>query len=90
MNDGSQFEDTGEAGEFANLVKKAIYHNHGFDYSEMVSELGDVLWYLSQLCTSLGIDLDMVADQNLKKLRKRYPNGFNFEDSINREENRGS
>lgn len=49
----------GEAGEFSNLVKKAIYHNHGFNYGEMVSELGDVLWYLSQLCTALGIKLEL-------------------------------
>lgn len=77
---------SGEAGEFANIVKKAIYHNHGFPYGELISELGDVLWYVAQLCTSLGIDMDMVAEQNLKKLAKRYPHGFNPEDSINREE----
>ena len=76
----------GESGEFANLIKKAIFHQHGFNYGEIVSELGDCLWYISQLCTSLGIDMGMVAEQNNKKLARRYPKGFTSEDSINRSE----
>lgn len=77
---------SGEAGEVANLIKKAIFHSHGFDYDGLVSELGDVLWYLAQLCTSLGLSLDTVAEENLKKLARRYPSGFSAEDSINRTE----
>src|SRR2546430_16341240 len=59
---------TGEGGEFANLIKKSVFHGHGFDYEEIISELGDCLWYLSQLCTSLGLNMNMVAAKNLRKL----------------------
>jgi hypothetical protein len=35
-----------------------------------------VLWYLSNLCRILGVDLEQVAISNIEKLRKRYPDGF--------------
>ncbi|MCL5412733.1 MAG: nucleoside triphosphate pyrophosphohydrolase family protein [Candidatus Marsarchaeota archaeon] len=65
---------TGEAGEFANKVKKVIRDGTDFDKA-MVDELGDVLWYLSQLAEELGTDLDSIAAANLEKLRKRYESG---------------
>jgi len=77
---------SGEAGEVANLIKKGIFHNHGLDYMAVKDELSDVLWYLASLCSSLGYSLDDVAEYNLEKLRKRYPEGWSSERSINREE----
>ena len=34
-------------------------------------ELGDVLWYVAQLATELGLDLEDIASANLDKLASR-------------------
>lgn len=74
----------GEAGEIIDSVKKHAYHGHALDLTEINKELGDLLWYLSAMCTCLGLKLEDVAAANLVKLAKRYPQGFNHLDSINR------
>lgn len=67
-----------EAGEFAEIVKKILFQ--GKDYSQenidhMIIELGDILWYISQACTALGVRFDDVFMANQFKLLKRYPDG---------------
>lgn len=66
---------TGESGEVAEKIKKVIRDKNGIvDEStkeEIKKELGDVLWYLSQLATELNLSLDNIADENLKKLFSR-------------------
>jgi NTP pyrophosphatase (non-canonical NTP hydrolase) len=74
----------GEAGEFANLVKKMTAHGHPFDQAALEDELGDVLWYLAEAATASGLDFERIARSNVAKLLERYPEGFNPEDSINR------
>ncbi|MEE8356244.1 MAG: nucleoside triphosphate pyrophosphohydrolase family protein [Anaerolineales bacterium] len=74
----------GEAGEFANLVKKMTAHGHPFEKTALEDELGDVLWYLAEAATAAGLDLGEIADQNVQKLIKRYPDGFSQENSLNR------
>lgn len=76
----------GEAGEFADLVKKHIYQNHQLERDHMGKELGDVLWYISMAATALGYDMEELMEMNIEKLQKRYPNGFEAERSQNREE----
>jgi NTP pyrophosphatase (non-canonical NTP hydrolase) len=66
----------GEAGEAADNIKKAIFHDRGLNYEKIKSELGDVLWYVTSLCTKLGFDLDDVMITNVEKLQTRYPDGF--------------
>lgn len=73
---------SGEAGETTDLIKKHIFHGHYLDRDELIKELGDVLWYLSNLATTANIQLNEVATLNVEKLKKRYPNGFNVKDSI--------
>lgn len=75
----------GEAGEFANLVKKMTAHGHPFDPTGLKDELGDVLWYLAEAATAAGLDLEQIAQDNVSKLLKRYPDGFNESDSIHRD-----
>ena len=75
-----------EAGEVGDIMKKHIYHNHPLNTNEVIKEMGDTLWYMANLCTLLEIDLSEVAERNIEKLKKRYPNGFSQEDSINRKE----
>ena len=51
----------------------------------MKEEIGDVLWYCAELATALGVTLDEIAQGNVDKLRRRYPDGFDPERSIHRE-----
>jgi len=65
----------GECGEVAENIKKAIRDDSGeitFERQEaLIKEMGDVLWYLSQIATELDITLETIALRNLAKLRKR-------------------
>jgi NTP pyrophosphatase (non-canonical NTP hydrolase) len=78
---------TGEAGEFADLMKKV--HGHGHEFTEEVrlkagKELGDVLWYLSVLAQSLNFTLSEIAEMNIAKLKARYKKGFTIEESLDK------
>ena len=78
---------TGEAGEVADIIKKIVGHKHPLDADtekKLLKELGDVLWYIATLCESLGFNLYSVAEENIAKLKARYPEGFSTERSINR------
>ena len=70
---------TGEAGEVADKVKKVIRDRGGVfdaDTREAIKlELGDVLWYVAQLASEMGYDLEDVANKNLSKLRDRSARG---------------
>ena len=77
---------TGESGEVADLIKKHFGHGHVLDQDKLKKELGDVLWYLSQLAEQFGLELSDVAETNIDKLKKRYPDGFSEEASRNRVE----
>lgn len=74
----------GEVGEFVDLIKKQRFHGHGEDVLKLGNELGDVLWYVAAAATALGFDLGAVAENNINKLRKRYPEGFSSEASQRR------
>ncbi len=69
----------GEAGEVAEHVKKTIRDDGGSVSDErrqaLSRELGDVLWYVAQLATELGLDLDQIAQANLEKLLSRQERG---------------
>lgn len=74
----------GEAGEVADIVKKFAYQGHKLDTDHLVEEIGDCLWYIAELATAVGLTLDAVAALNIQKLKKRYPDGFEAERSVNR------
>jgi len=69
----------GESGEVAEKVKKVIRDKNGvFDEETLIGlkkELGDVLWYLSNICTELNFSLEDIAEENLYKLEKRSLEG---------------
>jgi NTP pyrophosphatase (non-canonical NTP hydrolase) len=64
----------GEAGEVANKIKKHI-RDGVLDFDKVADELGDVLWYVSQMASELGYDLNTVAEGNIKKLYSRLERG---------------
>lgn len=73
----------GEAGEFADAVKKLKYHGvtefgkNRVDFlTHAEEELGDILYYLAYCANYLGLSLDTVARKNIEKLAERYPAGF--------------
>lgn len=76
----------GEAGECIDLVKKHMFQGHDLDRGKLLDELGDVLWYVAITCEGMGICMDQAMERNVEKLKKRYPNGFEAEKSINRNE----
>lgn len=75
-----------EAGEVGDIIKKWGFHEHEFDKDELVKEIGDTMWYMANLCKVFDISMEEVAKKNITKLKKRYPRGFDVEDSINRKE----
>jgi NTP pyrophosphatase (non-canonical NTP hydrolase) len=76
----------GEAGEIGDYLKKVICHGHPMNTEKLKDEAGDLLWYLSTVLTTYGITLEKVALHNIEKLKRRYPEGFSRERSINRME----
>jgi NTP pyrophosphatase (non-canonical NTP hydrolase) len=77
---------TGEAGEVAEVIKKHLFHATPLDQEALAKELGDCLWYIGAFATVLGLSLDDIAQRNIDKLRRRYPEGFDPARSINRVE----
>ena len=69
----------GEAGEVAEKVKKVIRDKGGeFDETDRMNirkELGDVLWYMAQICSDLDLRLESIAIANVEKLRLRKEKG---------------
>tara|TARA_B100001989_G_scaffold134312_1_gene95113 strand:- start:351 stop:680 length:330 start_codon:yes stop_codon:yes gene_type:complete len=69
----------GESGEVAEKIKKILRDKNGkFDYESKTAikkELGDVLWYLANLCNELDFTLNEVAEENLEKLNNRLFRG---------------
>jgi NTP pyrophosphatase (non-canonical NTP hydrolase) len=66
-----------EIGELSNKLKKVIRGD--FKESELsiflVSELGDILWYVSELARKFGFPLGFIALENLNKLELRKQKG---------------
>jgi NTP pyrophosphatase (non-canonical NTP hydrolase) len=82
----------GESGEFADKVKKLMRNKDVScasqldleDTRALVKELGDVLWYVSDLATSLGVTLENVAHVNIQKLQDRAKRGVIKSEGDNR------
>lgn len=66
----------GEVGEVVELIKKDRFQAQPLDPAKLCLELGDVLWYLTDLAHQYGLSLADVAEANSRKLRARYPDGF--------------
>ena len=78
----------GETGEIAEKIKKVIRDdNDKITYEkrvELVKELGDVLWYISNLATELDMNLNIIAEENIRKLQSRLQRNKIHGDGDNR------
>ena len=79
-----------EGGEFLEIVKKMIFQGKPWNDANkhhLVTELGDLMWYVTQACMALDVSMEDVVATNVKKLEKRYPGGsFDVFYSENRQE----
>ena len=79
-----------EGGEFAEIVKKCIFQGKPLDAETRFHakrELGDILWYWINSCRALDLDPNEVVEENVNKLKARYPGGeFDVHYSENRKE----
>lgn len=78
---------TSEAGEVAGKIKKIIRGDSKQDAEGYLSELSDVLWYLTRLCDNIGITLEDLAEYNIKKLQARLDTDTIKGSGDNREKN---
>jgi NTP pyrophosphatase (non-canonical NTP hydrolase) len=76
----------GESGEAIDIVKKHLAQGHELDREHLVKELGDIAWYLAETAFALDVKLEDVLSGNIEKLKKRYPEGFATEKSLERSE----
>ena len=73
-----------EVGEIHGLFQK-YFQGHSFTADDLRKEIGDCLWMIAELCTANGWSLESVLAENIEKLKKRFPDGFSEERSVNRE-----
>jgi NTP pyrophosphatase (non-canonical NTP hydrolase) len=75
---------SGESGEAEDMIKKWIFQEMPLDTTRLKKEIGDVLWYVAQMCHSFGWEMEEMMEMNIEKLRIRYPNGFDPKGSMER------
>jgi len=73
-----------EIGELADVFKKNMAYGKSLDLVNVQEEVGDLMWYIANFCNIHGFDLEEILEQNVAKLKVRYPNSFEAEKAINR------
>lgn len=74
-----------EVGEIHGLFQK-VYQGHKIDVMHLKKEIGDLMWFVAEMCTANNWNLDDVCDMNISKLKARYPIGFDADRSKHRAE----
>jgi len=78
-----------ETGEFCEIPKKIYFQGKPLteeNVFHMKRELGDVMWYWINACRALNLDPNDVIEENVNKLKARYPGGeFDVHYSENRQ-----
>jgi NTP pyrophosphatase (non-canonical NTP hydrolase) len=78
---------TSEVGEVMGLHQK-VHQGHPMDETALRLEIGDVMWFVAELCDVYGWSMSDIAAANIEKLRNRYHDRFSVEESVNRVEYR--
>lgn len=76
-----------EAGEIIDMLKKHCSYGKPFDKVNLLEETGDLLWYCSIMLDALGYTFEDAMGATIKKLQKRYPQGFTKDSALNRDLN---
>lgn len=74
-----------EIGELHGIYQK-MYQGHDYEQEHMQKEVGDLLWFIAEYCTSQGWELEKIMKMNIRKLEERYPEGFDAEHSLHRKD----
>ena len=76
-----------QLGEIAETFKKHVGHEGLTTPSEKIIDiLTKVFEQALQVCQHIKTPISFVLRMNVEKLKKRYPNGFNVTDSINKKD----
>lgn len=62
----------GETGEVCDIIKKREFHGRDIPIDDVKKELGDVMWYVANLCNTFHFSIEDVIADNVQKLTKRY------------------
>lgn len=73
-----------ESGEFLDALKKHIFYGKPLDHTNLLEEVGDLLWYCAIALDTLGGDFPSVMEQNIAKLRARFPTKFSEDAALTR------
>ncbi len=73
-----------EAGELLDAYKKHFAYGKELDTINVGEEIADIMWYISNLCRLLNIDLEEMQQRNIDKLKARFPEKFTKENALNR------
>lgn len=74
-----------ESAEIADVYKKHIAYGKDLDLVNIKEEIGDLMWYIANLCTLKGWDLECIMQTNIDKLKVRFPEKFTNENALNRD-----
>lgn len=80
------FGMVGEVGEIHSIFQKEM-QGHPIDLIHVRKECGDLLWFVAELHTHYGWDLEETMKMNIDKLKARFPDGFDANLSLNRKTN---
>lgn len=73
-----------EVGELADPFKKNMAYKKEIDYINVKEEIGDLMWYVANLCDILDFNLEEIMITNINKLKTRFPEKYTHEKAISR------
>lgn len=79
---------TTEAGEIADLLKRWLFYGKVFTQQQMEEEIGDLLWYIALAADAVGLNMEVIMERNIAKLKARYPDRFTQDAALNRDADR--
>lgn len=74
-----------ESAEISDVLKKNIAYGKPIDLVNLREELGDLMWYIANMCNINGWDLRDILQTNIDKLSARYPEKFSSDKALNRD-----
>ena len=74
-----------EAGEIMDVYKKHIAYGKPLDLVNVKEEIGDLMWYIANMCNLHEWNLEDIMHTNIDKLKVRFPEKFTNENALNRD-----